>query len=84
MYIALITFCVIYALLYLIFAFKTKRPIKCLFFVAFTGIAALAVLHIFGEYCGFVLPINIYSITLSASMGLPGVLIALILPFIMV
>ncbi len=73
---------VLYFLFYLIFSYKTGKFVNTVFKIGVIGISVLAIIHLFGGYLGFKVPLNIYTIGISAVMGLPGVLFVLIIPFI--
>jgi pro-sigmaK processing inhibitor BofA len=62
----------------LIFAFKTKKPFKTLFSSALLGVSSLFIVSMTGGITGIQVAMNVFTLTTSAVLGLPGV-IAIIL-----
>ena len=62
----------------LIYVLK-KSGMRYLFLSAFSGIAALTAADLIGGFFEFNLPLNAFSVTLSALGGLPGVILLNIL-----
>lgn len=54
---------------------KSSRPVKTAFLGMSSGAVFLALLHFFGEYVGFEVPMNFFTAVLSLILGIPGVLI---------
>ena len=77
-----ICLCVIYGFLYFIFAIGTNKPIKTIFFFAFWGIAGLTVVNFTFKFSGVYIPVNAYTLSTSAVLGLPGTLSLLLLKMI--
>ena len=75
---------VIYGFLYLIFAAKTKKPFKTVFFCAFMGLLGLILTNITSTFSGVHIPVNTYSLGCSAALGLPGTIGLLILRIIFI
>lgn len=75
---------IIYGFLYLIFAAKTKKPFKTIFFYAFLGLLGLAATNLTSKFSGVYIPINAYSIGCSAALGLPGTISLLMLRIIFI
>lgn len=70
---------IIYAILLLIFALKTKKPLKTLMLSALLGLAALLCVNLTSGLTGVVLNINGWTLATSAAAGIPGVLAMLTL-----
>lgn len=75
---------VIYGFLYLIFAAKTKKPFKTIFFYAFLGLLGLILTNLTSTFSGVHIPVNAYSLGCSAALGLPGTIGLLILRIIFI
>lgn len=75
---------VIYGFLYLIFAAKTKKPFKTVFFYAFLGLFGLILTNLTASFSGVHIPVNAYSLGCSAALGLPGTIGLLILRIIFI
>lgn len=75
---------VIYGFLYLIFAAKTKKPFKTIFFYAFLGLLGLILTNLTSTFSGIHIPVNAYSLGCSAALGLPGTIGLLILRIIFI
>ena len=67
------------ALTIIIFAFRTKRPLRTLFASALGGIIALFAVLLFSPLTGVRLEINIWTIACSAGTGIPGVILMLVM-----
>ena len=74
----------IYLFLYLILAAKTNKFKKTIFGTTVIGVALLVAVHISGCYLGFMVPLNLYTVSFSALTGLPGVVLISVLPFIFI
>lgn len=75
---------VIYGFLYLIFAAKTKKPFKTIFFYAFLGLLGLILTNLTSTFSGVHIPVNAYSLGCSAALSLPGTIGLLILRIIFI
>ncbi len=82
-YVTLITLSV-FALIILVFAIKSKKPFRILFFNAFLGIALLAVINLTAKFTNVYIPINEYTVTGCGVFGVPAVSIFLIFRFIFI
>lgn len=71
-YTALTAAVIIYLLIYLIFLLLSKKPIKTLLLFAMCGILSLAAVKLTGRYTGVDLPINPYTVCVSAGGGIMG------------
>jgi len=74
--------CLIYGFLYFIFAAETKKPFKTIFFYAFLGLLGLVAVNLTAKFSGVYIPINAYTLSSSAALGLPGTVSLLILRII--
>ena len=63
----------------LIFAFKSKHPIKCVFMTALQGFGAICAINLVGIASGFTLPLNVITLSASGLAGVPGVILLLCL-----
>lgn len=54
---------------------KSQKPAKTAFFGMGSGAVFLTVLHFFGKYVGFSVPLNFFTAVLSLILGIPGVII---------
>lgn len=82
----IVTFCVagVYLLVYIIFLFFQKHPIKTFIYNAIMGWLLLAVIDLLAVYTGVYIPINPYSVSVSGAGGCVGVLLLLALRIIVV
>ena len=67
------------ALLVLIGACLTRRPIRALFSSAFEGICALAAVNVFSVFSGVTLGVTTFSVAVSSVLGIPGVAALLVM-----
>ena len=74
---------IVYLLFYIILAFCCKKPIKTVFLIALSGIAAMILINLTGGYTGVKIPVNAYTVGLSAGAGIIGVAGFLILNLIL-
>lgn len=74
---------IVYLLFYIILAFCCKKPIKTVFLIALSGIAAMILINLTGGYTGVKIPVNSYTVGLSAGGGIIGVAGFLILNLIL-
>lgn len=82
MKIYIISFLIVLALIYLIFAFKSHKPVKFLLFNAFLGTSFLLILYLTRKLTGLNVAINQYTAIFSSIFGVPTVLVLLFLNFI--
>ena len=68
---------VIGAVLFYIYA-KTGKMIRCIFFSGTTGLIALGVVWLLGRLMDFTIEFTPFTITLSALLGIPGVVSILV------
>lgn len=54
---------------------KSQKPAKTAFFGMGSGAVFLTLLHFFGGYVGFSVPLNFFTAVLSLILGIPGVII---------
>lgn len=54
---------------------KSAKPAKTAFFGMSSGAVFLTLLHFFGGYVGFSVPLNFFTAVLSLILGIPGVII---------
>lgn len=73
---------VIYFLVYIIFIMCCKKPIKTLFLFTLCGVAALIAVNLTAAYTGVSLPINPYTVGVSAAGGIMGTVALLIIKII--
>lgn len=66
---------VISALVMLVHFLKSGKPAKTAFFGMGSGAVFLTLLHFFGGYVGFEVPLNFFTAVFSLILGIPGVLI---------
>lgn len=74
----------LYLILYLYFSYKSGNFKRAIASSSLWGITALAAIHIVGTTLNFSLPLNIYTLGISALTGLPGVLLITLLSFIII
>ena len=67
------------ALLVLIGACLTRRPIRALCSSALEGICALAAVNVFSIFSGVTLGVTTFSVTVSGVLGIPGVAALLVM-----
>lgn len=71
---------VLFALLFLIFARKTKSVLKTMLLFAGSGLAVLLVLFFLKPYIGIQLSVNPFTVIVSAVLGVPGVIGIIVAP----
>lgn len=71
---------VLFALLFLIFARKTKSVLKTILLFAGSGLAVLFVLFFLKPYIGVQLSVNPFTVIVSAVLGVPGVIGIIVAP----
>jgi len=64
---------VIYAIIMLAFAYKTKKTMKTLFISALVGIVTLTLLNTVSSYTGVYIAVNPWTVGGAATFGIPGV-----------
>ena len=69
----------IYLLGLFVFALMSRKPLKLILLNAFSGLVLLILSAISGKYLGFSVFINIYTLTVSAFWGIPGVIILILI-----
>lgn len=75
--------CVISAVIMLIYYLRSKRPVHSAVLGMGSGAFFLLLLHFFGDYVGFSVPLNFFTGFVSLILGIPGVMIlALLIRFI--
>ncbi len=74
---------ILYLLFYIILAFCCKKPIKTIFLIALSGIAAMILINLTQRYTGVKIPVNAYTVGLSAGGGIIGTVGFLILNLIL-
>lgn len=73
---------IIYFLVYIIFIMCCKKPIKTLFLFTVSGILSLLVVNLTTKFTGVSLPINPYTVGVSAAGGIAGTVALLIIKII--
>ncbi|MBE6761854.1 MAG: hypothetical protein E7551_06165 [Ruminococcaceae bacterium] len=79
-----ICLCVVYGFLYFIFAVGTNKPFKTIIFYAFIGLAGLTLVNLTSKLSNVFIPINAYTLSISALLGLPGTISLLLLQMIFI
>ena len=74
----------IYFILFLFFSRPKRSFIRFFFRSAAVGVLALFILHFFSGSADLNVPLNIYTIGLSALFGAPGVIAVLLFPLIFI
>lgn len=64
----------VYAFALFIIAAKTKKPFSTVFSGAVSGLGALAVVDILSKFTGVFIPLNVWTVSSSAALGIPGVI----------
>lgn len=75
---------VIFYLVVIIFAIKTKRPFFTLVFNALIGLFVFAIIDFTAVFTGVFLPINAYTVVGSGTFGIPAVICFLLLKIIFI
>lgn len=73
---------VIYGFVYFIIAAKTKKPFKTIFSFAALGLLGLMVINLTSKFSGVYIPVNVYTVSLNAALGLPATITLLLLRLI--
>ena len=76
---AFIIFAAVYALAFLVFAFKTGKALKSIIINAALGLGAFITLNLLSSYTGVGLGVNPWSLLCSASAGIPGVALMVVM-----
>ncbi|MBR3593981.1 MAG: pro-sigmaK processing inhibitor BofA family protein [Clostridia bacterium] len=76
--IILICVTVLYFLVYIILAIRSRKPIKTIFFSALLGILSMTLINLTSKFTGVCIPVNGYTASVAASGGLPAT-VALVL-----
>lgn len=75
--------CIISAVIMLIYYLRSERPAHSAVLGMGSGAVFLLLLHFFGDYVGFSVPLNFFTGFVSLILGIPGVMIlALLIRFI--
>ncbi len=70
------------ALILIVFFIKSRKPIKSLVLNAFSGIISLILINVTTSFTGIHIPVNWWSVTACAGLGLPGVIGLILLQII--
>lgn len=62
------------AFILLVFFIKSRKPVKSLISNAFSGIIALILINLTTNFTGIHIPVNWWSVSASAGLGIPGVI----------
>ncbi len=73
---------IVYFLVYIILALNCKKPFKTLILITLGGLAALAVVDLTSRFTGVYIPVNPYTVGISASGGIVGTVALLIIKLI--
>lgn len=73
---------IVYFLVYIVFIMCCKKPIKTLFLFTLCGILALIAVNLSTAYTGVSIPVNPYTVGVSAAGGIMGVVTLLIIKII--
>ena len=76
----LITVSVLFLLLFLIFAKRTKSVGKTLLLFTVSGVATLLLLSVLKPYLGLQLSVNPFTVITSAALGVPGIIALIVVP----
>ena len=76
----LISVSVIFSLIFLIFAKRTKSVVKTFLLFAATGMGVLLLLTLLKPYLGLQLSINPFTVITSAALGIPGIIALIVVP----
>lgn len=77
---ALVAVGVLFVLIFLIFARKTKSVLKTMLFFIGSGLAVLFLLYFLKPYIGLQLSVNPFTVLVSAVLGIPGVIGIIVAP----
>lgn len=72
---------IISAIVMTVHCLKSEKPAKTAFFGMGSGAAFLMLLHFFGKYVGFYVPLNFFTAVLSLILGIPGVIIVALMKY---
>lgn len=78
----LIVLSVVYGLIYFVLAAKTQKPFKTILSFAALGLLAMTLINLTSKYSGVYIPVNVYTVTLNAALGLPATITLLFLRMI--
>lgn len=73
----------VYIIFLLTFFVLSGQFRKCFYFNLLSGIIALLLLAVFGSYLDINLKINIYTVSVSAFWGIPGIIMLMVLNIIL-
>lgn len=71
-------------LIMFVFAVKSKKFFKTVFFNAFMGLILLSTIDLTAKFTGVYIPVNEYTVTGSAVYGIPALLMFLALKFVFI
>lgn len=71
-------------LIMFVFAVKSKKFFKTVFFNAFMGLILLSIIDLTAKFTGVYIPVNEYTVTGSAVYGIPALLMFLALKFVFI
>ena len=78
-YIGLLAAAIILSLIIILtVSFKSKHFFKSLFLTAFSGLAGLFAVYVISQFTALSLPVNLFTASVSALGGIPGVIVLLI------
>lgn len=77
--IGVIIFIALSAVIMAVYFFATRRPVKSALIGAGSGIGALLCAKIISAYAGFCVSVNIFTLLISAILGIPGAACTVIL-----
>jgi pro-sigmaK processing inhibitor BofA len=66
----------------LVLFIKSRRPVKALVINAFSGIITLILINLTTAFTGIHIPVNWWSVSASAGLGIPGVIGLILLQMI--
>ena len=81
---ALICLLTITELVFLVLAIKSRKPLTVIFGNALLGIGAIIIINLTAKYSGCYIPVNLYSVSGAALLGLPAVAGLLIMNFLFI
>lgn len=79
---AVIVLLSVLTLFIIIMAFKSQKPLSFILFNAFLGVVTLLIAYLTRGFSGIKISINPYTLTTSAVLGIPSLIMMLILNFI--
>lgn len=82
LYAILMVAMIIYFLVYIILIMCCKKPIKTMFLFTISGILTLVIINLTEKFTGVHIPVNPYTVGVSASGGIAGIAALLIFKII--